>query len=177
MDFTFILSYIITYIVLNILFLCIALINKKYTAKMTRNNFIIKYPILLPILMFIISLIFTVIILFMATIGYNETASWWVFVIFSIFVLLSLITMYATLRIKIIIVENDIIYFPAFSKKRNFTFDDITSVKYHKQSVTCYNKKKRIFNIDFMLSGYELFLSRIQNKPMYVKDKDLKDKY
>ena len=172
MHLSFLVSYILIYIVLSVLISSIFATNSKLNAKMTKKDFIIKYPKILPIICFICSLCSSGIIIFMSTIGYNETASWWVFMIFIIITLLALIAMYATLRIKIIVKDNDIIYYPAFAKKRTLTFDDIVSVKYHNQSVTCYNKNnKYIFNIDFALSGYELFLSRINNKPLRTDKK------
>lgn len=171
MNNTFLISFTITYIVLAILIFSIMVSNKKYSSKMSRNDFIIRYPKFLPFICLGCSLFCVFIIIFMSTIGYNETVNWWTLSIFIIITLLALIAMYATLRIKIIIKDNDIIYFPAFGKKRNLTFDDIASVKYLKQSVTCYNKdNKRIFNIDFALLGYELFLSRIKDKPLYTKN-------
>lgn len=172
MDFTFIISYGLIYIVLSLLFLLLAITSKKYSSKMTRNDFIIRYPKLLPIILFLCSLFSTGLVIFMSTIGYNETVTWWSLLFFVALSLLSLIAMYTTSRIKLIIKNNDIIYYPAFGKVRALTFNDITSVKYHNShSVTCYNNNKRIFNIDFALLGYDLFLSRIKDKPLYTKKK------
>lgn len=143
--------------------------------KMTKNDFVIMFPRFLPIISWVCSLLCAAIIIFMSTIGYNETATWWIFAAFVIMDFLALFASYTTANILLIIKGDEITYYTAFGRKRILTFDDIASVKHYKQTVVCYNKdNKYIFDINYALIGYDLFMSRIRNKPNREKKKKSK---
>ena len=169
MNIIFCISFILGNIVLSAILYFVGRVNEKYTTNMSKNNFVGKYPKIVSIFLFIAYLIFCLFVILMSTVLYNETATLWVYIIFITFALSSLTAFYATLRIKIIIQGNEILYYPAFAKKRKMTFNDITSVKYCNNWITCYNNNKRIFRFEFIMSGYDLFLSRVKSKPTYCK--------
>ena len=138
---------------------------------MTKTDFTVRYPKLVAIVGITDTLFFSAIIVLMSTVLYNETVTTGVIIGFSAFAFLGIALSYATIRLKIVVKNAKITYYPLFGKKREYTFNDITSVKYLKAGFVCYSGNKRLFSLDYMLIGFDLFLSRVSNKPKRVKQK------
>lgn len=166
----------ISYLVLGLLMILVNKSKKKQEIKMTRNNFVVKFPTTVALISLICSFFFLVVLVLLSTVFYDETATlvtWILLYIFFIsFILLCFVCFYASIRVKLIIKDNNITYYPPFSPKKEYTFDDITSVKHDNlQGLMCYKGDKKIFAVFTMgVIGYELFESRV-HKHLYEKKK------
>ena len=147
------------------LFLIIQKCNKKNESKMTRDDFVVRYPKALSIISVSCSLFFLIIIVLISTVLYNEENSLLSYIAFFIFclifILLGLIAFYATIKERVIVKGNNITYYPAFLKKRVFTFKEISSVKWDTHGVICYKNNKKIMAVFSGMEGYDFLVSRL----------------
>ena len=162
----------ISYLVLGLLAFFIHKFKKKHESKMTRDDFVVKFPNIVPIISLICSLFFLLILVLMLTVLYNETVTLVPIIFFVVFIFLGFAGYVLAKRVRLIVKGNNITYYPPFSPKKELTFDDITSIMWDNlQGLICYKGDKKLFAISNMgVQGFDLFQSRVRQH-LYQKNK------
>jgi hypothetical protein len=119
----------------------------------------------------IICAVFFLALLILMTIFPNDTAEWWVYLVFSLFVLLGLSLTFYCATWKIEIDENQIQYSPFPWVKRQFLFTDITKVKnQNQQQIKVYSADKIILKVDWNCRGFNVFKERLEKEQILFED-------
>lgn len=164
----YVITMCVSLILFSLLFLIIQKCNKKNESKMTSDDFVVRYPKAAPIILICCATFFLVVTILMSTILYNEENSLLTYILcyifFTFFIILSLIGFWATITEKVIVKGNNITYYRAFRKKRVFTFEEISSVKWDHLGVICYKNGKKIMAVFCEMEGYDLLASRLRSK-------------
>jgi len=150
---------------------------KKDVAKaeknMDENNFIMRQPKLFMWVGIVCMLVFGALIIYMSIFP-NDTAEWWVFLGFFVFVLLGLllVLVYIIWEIKI---EGENIYCKFLLRRKNFSFSDITKVRIKNpnpqndqyQQAILYAGTKKILTIESFCRGYSILIKRLKKENIH----------
>ena len=162
-------TYIIIPLVVIIIFFIAKKSNRKAEKNMDENHFSVQQPKIFLWIGIICVAFFCALIVLM-TLFPNDTAEWWVYVIFSFFVLLGLFLIIYCSTWKLQIENDQIVYCPFFGIKRNFLITSITNIKtYNGQKIKAYIDDKKIFTIEYTAKGYGVLISRLKNEQMPFK--------
>ena len=104
----------------------------------------------------------------------NDTAAWWVYVIFIGFMLLGIFLICYRYRWRIEIDGDSIVYTPELGEKRFFAFSDITKCRRAKnlsiEGYLVYVKGKRTLIMDDSMVGFNLFLECIHQHGIVLEE-------
>jgi len=147
------LLYFVIPIIICIVFYSVRNVKAKKHAIMSSDNFIVYVP---DFVMWvgILGLVFNGALIVLMTIFPNNTAYWWVYVIFLFFMLLGMFfaTYAAKCEIKVV---NDTIYVTSYiGSKRTADFSEIKMVRKDNQSITAYTSQGKLFTIYSYYIGF-----------------------
>ena len=146
---------------------------KKSELNMDENNFVLRQPKIFLWVGIICAGFFSALIVF-AILYPNETSVWWVYLIFGFFAALGLYLIFYCIRWEIKIEDNQISYTPSIGKKRLFTFDQITNVKYKPgQKITAFSGTKKLLSVDFSSKGFNVLAFRLKKEEMCKKIEEM----
>jgi hypothetical protein len=163
------LRYLIIFVTVGILFAIIRREVIKAEKKMDINNFVIKQPKVIMWLGVGCVLVFGAFLVIMSIFP-NDTADWWVYVIFVLFTLSGAFMVLFCIGWEVKIIGNDIYYKSFFKNKSVFTFDDISCVEMKNpespfKTIKLYsNTRKKLLTIETICSGSNVFIKRLQQK-------------
>jgi hypothetical protein len=156
--------YIIIPILVFLVFTFLFNANKKSEKIMDENNFILRQPKLVLWIGIICTLFFSALIVLMSIFP-NNTAEWWVYLIFSLFVILGFFLIFHCIRWELKIEVNQIIYTPFIGGKRLFTIDNIKRVKLENgQKIIAYDGNKKLFSVEYQCNGFNVLVSRLRKE-------------
>lgn len=145
-------------------------IAKAETMEMSYEFFEVHLPKAISILFFSCFGIFGVLLIIMATVGNNETAVWWVYLVFGGFALASLLVGIIVIRWKVVVNGEEIKVYPLFGSVKSYQFSQITHVVYNpkpyrnENMIKVYCGRKQIFEFSDMYKGYEFMHRRLADK-------------
>ena len=167
------LSFLIVPVILGAIFAAAKKDAAKAEKNMDENNFIIRQPKFFMWIGILCALVFGAALIFMSIFP-NDTAEWWIYLMFFVFVLLGLllILVYIIWEIKI---EGDNVYFKSLIIHKNFTFADITKVKIKNpnpqndqyQQAVLYAGTKRIITVESFCRGYGILIKRLKKENLH----------
>jgi len=160
--------YIIIAAVILIFYFFVKLEGKIAEKNMNENHFIVRQSILYLLAGVICTLFFSAITVW-AILFPNDTAEWWVFLIFSLSIILGLYLLIYSIKWKIKIDDEHIVYTPFFGKKIDLTFKEITKVKIQRNNkMEVYTSEKKVFSIEYNTKGYNILLSRFKTEQIPI---------
>ncbi|MCL1919199.1 MAG: hypothetical protein FWG14_13065 [Peptococcaceae bacterium] len=145
--------------------------SKRKEQRMSEDDFIvtvpgfIKWPGIICGVLSCVGFGFFIIIM---TLFPNGTATWWVYTMFSLFVLLGVFLTVFLARWKIKI-KGENIYVSSILTNKVFAFSDITSLKFSQKEVKAYSGKIRIFSASCYYIGYEMLIKKLKSKGLQAR--------
>lgn len=137
--------------------------NLKKETQMSINSFVIGYSIGWSVSLLLFDILLSVILIFLNIYGNSNLAT---NLIIPIFISLFAFGAYLMAREKIVINQDTIVFTPAFGKNKTYYFKDITRMEKGilSNGIVVYNvyTNKKIFSLDSMKPGVNLFLQKAQ---------------
>ena len=112
----------------------------------------------------IIGVVFFVGVIVAMTLFPNDTATWQVYVGFSLFILLPLSLVLYGSKWRIIVNGQQITVVPLIRKPVTFFFADISNVKHVTSGIKVYSGGKKMVSIENQCIGYATFLNRLMDE-------------
>lgn len=140
--------------------------NKK-TAEMTPYAFEIRLPKAISGLFFFCFMFFGAALILAATFLNNESAVWWVYLIFGILAFGSLLAGIFTLRRRVVVQGDLITIYPMIGQAQNCHFSQITHTVYHpkpypaERMIKVYSGSKKLFSFSVMYTGHTCMCQRL----------------
>jgi len=135
----------------------------------------LKKAIRLPffyLLLGCISLVFWIGVLVLMSVFQNGTAFWWVYLIFCIFVLISLSLVLAYLNWRVVLNKNDFIYRTFWRKTYQVAYTDVLDAKFTHNLITLRTKEK-----SFFIDPHAVGIHKLTQRYLYIhKNKYLNGK-
>lgn len=134
----------------------------------TKDSFEIRLHKTLSILFFIGGGFFGILVVLMATVGNNETATWYIYLGFGGGALVSFITGMIIIRCKVGVQGETIKVHPLIGSPKAYSFSQITHAVYHpnpnrlENMVSVYIGKKKLFVFSELYIGYEYMYQRLE---------------
>ncbi len=156
--------------------------SKRKTAKMDIDDFESKMPVWILIVGIICTAFFMFLALASQTFWSNDTSSLGVSLVFLAFSFLGIFLIYAYYREKLIVTYNDFEYYPVIGKKREFKLDEITGKKMISNGSAMgvnykfYKGKKKLFDTNPIVIGYDLIIEKTKDVPFMIKKKKMHTK-
>ena len=170
-------DYIVYFIVIPAIVFIVFLFTKREVKKselnMDENNFVLRQPKIFLWVGIVCAAFFSALIV-LVIIYSDENLVWWISLIFGSFAALGLYLIFYCIRWEIKIEGNQISYTPFIGKKRQFTFDQITNVKYKpEKKITAFSGKKKLFTVDFFSKGFNVLAMRLKKEKKYKKIEEM----
>jgi len=133
---------------------------------MDERHFVVRPPRTMIWIGFVCALFFGALIVLM-TIFPNDTADWWVYLIFSLIVLGGSAMILYSIFWKLEIIEDKLRYVPLLRRAKAFRFDMIKKVRMKHQntpneSIRLYSEIEKLVTIEVNYRGYKVLVKRLQ---------------
>lgn len=163
--------YIIIPILVFLVFTFVKKANKKSEKNMDENNFVLRQPKIFIWIGVICAIFFCVLIVLMSVFP-NDTAEWWVYLVFSFFVILGFFLIFYCVKWELRIEDNQIIYTPFIGKKIIFTIGNIKKAKLKNgQKIIAYDdKNKKLFSVEYTCNGFNVLVSRLRREQISFEE-------
>jgi hypothetical protein len=158
------LKYIITPVLVAVIFVFAKIENKKTEKNMDENNFKVRQSITFLLISIIAFISFSALTIYFF-IYPDDSMEWWVYLLFIILVIPPLLLLIYCLKWKLIINGNQILIKPFIGKKKIITIDQITKIKLKEgQYLTAFIGKKKLFSVYPTCIGYNVLVSRLKKE-------------
>jgi len=139
--------------------------NQKAEKSMDENNFVLRQPKIFFVIGVICAVFFCSLIVLMCIVS-NDSAEWWVFLIFSSCAILGFYIIFYCVKWELKIEGNQIIYTPFIGKKNSFAVSDIKKAKLkNEQKIIAYDvNNKKLFAVEFTCNGFNVLVSRLKKE-------------
>ena len=140
---------------------------------MDEMKFKVRQPAAFLLVGIICTIFFSALTIYLALFT-DDTMEWWVYLIFSIFVVAGLFMVLYCLSWEINIENEKIVFSPFLGIKRNYLFSNIKKVKlFNNQKIKLFSDEKKLFSVEPTSKGYNVLISRLK-KEQIVFDIELK---
>jgi hypothetical protein len=153
---------IIAFLVL-IIFVAIRKEVKSAEKNMNENHFAVRQSKTVLWIGIICTVFFCALIVLMIMFP-NDTAEWWVFLVFSLAAVWGLCIILYCVAWELRVEDNQITYSPFIGKKKSFPIDFITKIKFNGQQIKAYAANKKLFTVDSSCRGYNILVFRLKNE-------------
>ena len=161
-----ILLYAIIIFILIIIYKLILYIEKKSIKKMDENNIVLHQSYFLFILGIICVPIFSI------ALFYNyKTFGFWGNLLFILLIISGVFLIIYSVRWKLQIENNKIIFRPFIGKKKIFNINYITRIELILNKLIAYNDNNIIFSIECNCIGFNIFFSRLEKENINIEIK------
>ena len=145
--------------------------NLKKETQMSTNSFVIGYSMGWPISLLLFAILLSAILILLNIYGHPNLAT---NLVIPVFISLFAFGAYSLAREKIVINQNTILFTPIFGKNKTYYFKDITKIETDILSngtvVYSVYTNKKIFSMDSMKTGVNLFLQKAQKFNIVIKN-------
>jgi len=142
--------------------------NKKHEENIDIYNFEVRQSAG-TLLIGIICAIFFSFLIALAKFTNNETATIWVYLIFSFFTFMGILLMIYYKMWKLKVENNQISYFPFFGRNKFFTVDSITKVRKKEEKIIVFSGDKELFSVESSCRGFDALIARLKKERINVK--------
>jgi len=158
--------YIIFFAIIIIAHTLIKFIEKISVKNMDENNVVLRQSYIFFILGTICTPLFSI------ALFYNyKTFGFWGNLLFILFIIIGVFLIIYSIRWKLQIKNNKIIFRPFIGKKKIFNINYITRIEIKRNILKAYNENNVIFSIDFNCVGFNIFLSRLEKENINIEIK------
>lgn len=163
------LSYLIIPLVIAVVLVGINREGSKAEKGMDENNFVVRQSKIVMWIGIICALFFGVLIILMSAFP-NDTAQWWVYLIFFLFVILGTVLAVHCMIWALKISGDEIRHTAIFKKEQSISFGDITKVKIKRlqnnqmEEIKVYSHDKKVFSVESYCRGYHILIARLQKE-------------
>lgn len=160
-------SYVITAIIIGVVYSIAKKENKKAIQNSSDDFMKMRLPKIYIGVGVICSLFFAALFVLM-TLFPNDTAEIWVGIVFIGFMLLGLLIIFASIKWKVEIYKDYMIYFSILGRKYEFKYSEIKEVRLTQNSLKIKTDRKK-FSIDAHAIGIDVILKRFNENNIIVK--------
>ena len=163
--------YIIIPVIVFLVFTFVKKANKISEKIMDENKFVLRQPKIFFWIGIICTIFFCALIVLMSIFP-NDSAEWWIYLVFSLFVILGFFLIFYCVRWELKIEGNQIIFKPFIGKKNLFTIDNIKKVKFKNgQKIIAFNdNNNKLFSVEYTCNGFNVLVSRLKKEQVSFEE-------